>query len=131
MTMNMTIVMTMNIYINERNTVSLNAEDNKSGLINRLLKEYYSKPNCKCPAGPIPHSHLEDDGKSHNIKPYKVKYKVTADHAKGKSKSIVTQYNPKDKNEFTDMVDLDISPKKNSDLPNGKEITDIPTEFDL
>lgn len=45
MTMNMIIVMVMNIYINRRNTERLENEPNKSGLINKLLDEYYKKNN--------------------------------------------------------------------------------------
>lgn len=65
----MSIVMTMNIYINAQNTKSLKAEDNMSGLVNHLLKQYYSRPNCKCDRMPIPHSHIETDGESHDIRP--------------------------------------------------------------
>ena len=42
MTMTMTIIMTMNIYINRSNTEKLEKEANKSGLINRLLEEYFN-----------------------------------------------------------------------------------------
>lgn len=41
MYMNMTIIMTMNIYINVTNLEKLNKEENKSGLINSLLDEHY------------------------------------------------------------------------------------------
>ena len=42
MTMNMYIVIVMNIYINKLNTERLEKEPNKSGLINQLLERHYS-----------------------------------------------------------------------------------------
>jgi hypothetical protein len=42
MNMNMRIVMNMNIYINKTNEERLNNEPSKSGLINKLLDEYYA-----------------------------------------------------------------------------------------
>ena len=54
MTMNMTIVMTMNIYINVENTKLLAKESNKSGLINMLLTEHFSKTKVRLVSGFVP-----------------------------------------------------------------------------
>ena len=43
MYMNMCIIMTMNIYISPENEKHLRKEESMSGLINRLLGEYYSQ----------------------------------------------------------------------------------------
>lgn len=43
MYMNMCMIMTMNIYISPENEKHLRKEESMSGLINRLLGEYYSQ----------------------------------------------------------------------------------------